>query len=74
MKKHTRKEKVIIRIWDTLEELGDQMSSAAAEGMTQKELDFVDSRLTDILRETSKWFVGLENRCVGKRKRAPVAE
>lgn len=72
MRRNTKKERTIIRIWDNLEELGDQMSSGAAEGMTQKELDFVDSRLRDILKETSKWFAGLENEYVGgRRNRAP---
>lgn len=70
MRKRTRKDKVIARIWDNLEELGDQMTSGAAEGMTGKQLDFVDSRLSDILEETSKWFVGLVNEYAG-RKRAP---
>lgn len=67
MKKNTRKERTIIRIWDNLEELHDQVTSGAAEGMTQKQLDFVDSRLAGILKKTNKWFVGLENRYVGKR-------
>lgn len=70
MRKRTRKEKVIARIWDNLEELGDQMTSGAAEGMTGKQLDFVDSRLSDILEETSKWFVGLVKEYAG-RNRAP---
>lgn len=68
MRKNTKKERTIIRIWDNLEEIHDQVTSGAAEGMTQKQLDFVDSRLKAIMKTTGKWFVGLENRYVGNRK------
>ena len=64
----TKKERVISRIWANLEELQGQMTSGAAEGMTQRQLDFVDERLADMLKETSKWFVGLVEECAGKKK------
>jgi hypothetical protein len=64
----TKKERVISRIWDNLDELQEQMTSGAAEGMTQRQLDFVDERLADMLKETSKWFVGLVKEYAGNRK------
>lgn len=62
-----KKNMVISRIWENLEELQEQMTSAAAEGMTREQLDFVDSGLAGILEETGKWFVDLAEESASKR-------
>lgn len=50
------RDEVIRRVWDSLEELERQMTSAAAEGLTQDQLKFVDERLQGIIQETRRWF------------------
>lgn len=50
------RDKVITRVWESLEELERQMTSSAAEGLTPEQLEFVDDRLSAILKETSRWF------------------
>lgn len=62
MKNPTTRDLVIGRIWDSLEALQEQLTSSAAEGLTPQQLDFVNSRLSDILDETSKWFAGFDKK------------
>lgn len=50
-------DETIQRIWENLEELNDQMTSAAAEGLTPEQLKFVDEGLKGIIKRTSEWFV-----------------
>lgn len=49
-------DETIQRIWENLEELNDQMTSAAAEGLTPDQLKFVDEGLKGIIHETRRWF------------------
>lgn len=62
----TTRDLVIARIWDGLERLQEQMTSSAAEGLKPEQLDFVNSRLSDILDKTNEWFAGSD-----KKNRAP---
>lgn len=57
-----KNEMIIKRIWASLEELQEQLTSSAAEGLSREQLDFVNSRLSDILDQTSEWFVGMKNK------------
>lgn len=50
------RDKVITRVWESLEELERQMTSSAAEGLTPEQLEFVDERLQGIIQETRRWF------------------
>lgn len=59
---------MISRVWESLEELEQQMTSAAAEGMTMEQLKFVDERLEAILKETSRWFVVLDSEYAKKKQ------
>lgn len=54
-------DKTIQRVWESLEELERQMTSSAAEGLTQEQIEFVDERLSAILEETSRWFAVQDN-------------
>lgn len=56
MNKPNTRDMVIARIWDGLDRLQEQLTSSAAEGLKPEQLDFVNSRLSDILDETSRWF------------------
>jgi hypothetical protein len=56
MNKPNTRDMVIARIWDNLDRLQEQLTSSAAEGLKPEQLDFVNSRLSDILDETSRWF------------------
>lgn len=56
MNKPNTRDLVIARIWDSLDRLQEQLTSSAAEGLKPEQLDFVNSRLSDILDETSRWF------------------
>lgn len=49
-------DELIQRVWDKLEHLHDQLVSVEAEKMTIEQLQFVDSSLSAILGETSRWF------------------
>lgn len=51
-----KNDRIIERIWENLEELNDQMTSASAEGLGPHQLEFVDESLEGIIRETRLWF------------------
>ena len=51
------RDKLIQRVWESLETLQERMTSIEAEGLSAKQLGFVDSGLSAILEETDKWFV-----------------
>jgi hypothetical protein len=58
MKKGSRKarEKVLVRIWDDLEEIHTQLTSDLADEFTLEELEKIDEAISGVLKRTTARF------------------